>query len=167
MTLQLFHAFAIFKCPSEVKFWKLWWKLWWRNCLFTFLWNREGGKIQILFFKKGFRLPLYNSISGACYCYPLSIAGWFSETRRCFLRCLQVSSSSSLLFSIVCWFSVSIVSFSVKQRSQDLLPLENACPRAFIDHFTSKGISLSLSFQTYEDSVVWLAGLSLNDALCW
>ena len=51
----------------EAKFW---------NCLFTFLyvlWNglftflkkREGGKIQILFLKKGFTLPLYISISGA------------------------------------------------------------------------------------------------------
>jgi hypothetical protein len=31
------------------------------------------------------------------------------------------------------------------------------CPRAFIDHFTSKGIFLSLSFQTYQKNVVYQA----------
>ena len=72
-----------------------------------------------LFLKKGVRLPLYNSISGACYCHPLSIVGCFVEISRCFRRCLQVSSSSSLLFSIVYGFSVRITSFSVKHRSQD------------------------------------------------
>ena len=111
-------------------------------------------------------MPLYNSISGACYCYPLSIVGCFIETSKCFRRCLQVSSSSSLLFSIVWGFSVRITSFSVKHKSQDWLPLENAWPRAFIDHTTLGVIFLSLSIQTYEDSVVWLVGFLLNDALC-
>ena len=92
--------------------------------------------------------------------------GCFIETSRCFRRCLQVSSSSSLLFSIVWGFAVRITSFSVKHRSQDWLPLENAWPRAFIDHTTLGVIFLSLSIQTYEDKVVGLAGLLLNEALC-
>ena len=111
-------------------------------------------------------MPLYKSISGACYCYPLSVLGCLIETRRCFRRCLQVSSSSSLLFSIVWGFSVRMTSFSVKHRSQDWLPLENAWPRAFIDHTTLGVMPLSLSIQTYEDRVVGVVGFLLNDALC-
>ena len=44
---------------------------------------------------------------------------------------------------MVCGFSVRMTSFSVRHKSQDLLPLENECPLAFIDHSISKGIPLS------------------------
>ena len=126
-------------------------QLWWNSenvCLFTLLksskFSRRAGKFKFFILKNGVRLPLYNSISGAYYCHPLSIAGCFVETSKCFRRCLQVSRSSSLLFSIVWGFSVSITSFSVKHRSQDWLPLENAWPPAFIDH-TTLGVTPSLS----------------------
>ena len=81
--------------------------------------GRENSNSFFIFLKKTSRLPLYKSISGAYYYYPLSILGCLIETRRCFRLCLQVSSSSSLLFSIVWGFSVRITSFSVKHRSQD------------------------------------------------
>ena len=87
-------------------------------------------------------------------------------SKRTFVRCLQVSSSSSLLFSIVWGFSVRMTSFSVKHKSQDWLPLENAWPRAFIDHTTLGVMPLSLSIQTYEDRVVGFVVFLLNDALC-
>ena len=106
--------------------------------IFVYISLKLGGRenSNSFFEKRGLRLPLYNSISGAYYCHPLSIVSCFVETRRCFRRCLQVSSSSSLLFSIVWGFSVSITSFSVKHRSQDWLPLENAWPCALIDQTT-------------------------------
>ena len=44
-----------------------------------------------------------------------------NDTRWCFLRCLQVSSNSSLLFNIVLWSAVRIVSFSVRHRSHALM----------------------------------------------
>jgi hypothetical protein len=47
------------------------------------------------------------------------------DTRRCFLWCLQVSSSSSLLFNIEFWSAVRITSFSVRHRSHVRPPLEN------------------------------------------
>ena len=45
------------------------------------------------------------------------LGGSNKDTRRCFLRCLQASNSSSLLFSIEFWSAVRIVSFSVRHRS--------------------------------------------------
>ena len=56
-------------------------------------------------------------------------------TSRCFLRCLQGSSSSSLLFSIEFWSAVRITSFSVRQRSHARPPLENACPVVMLKFF--------------------------------
>ena len=108
--------------------------------------------------------------SGVSFCYLGQDLGFFLVARRYFLRCRQVSKSLSLLFSMLLWSSVKMTSFSVKQRSQARLPLENACPLAFIDHFislfTSNGIPLFFSFQMYEESVVWFASGLLNDVLC-
>ena len=47
---------------------------------------------------------------------PCYLSG-FLFLRRCFLWCLQVSSNSSLLFNIVFWSAVRIMSFSVRHRS--------------------------------------------------
>ena len=74
------------------------------------------------------------SMTRGSYCYSGTIVGFFSETRRCFLLCLQVSNSSLLLFNMVFWSSVNITSFSVRHKSQALPPLENACPRDLMDH---------------------------------
>ena len=71
-------------------------------------------------------------------CYLTVVSGGFfflnKDTRRCFLWCLQVSSSSSLLFNIEFWSAVRIMSCSVRP------PLENACPLALIDHFISNSV---------------------------
>ena len=85
---------------------------------------------------------------GGWYC-PVSTTGGFDETSRCFLRWRQVSSNSSLLFSMFCWFSVKITSFSVRQRSQALLPLEKACPFLIINHFT-----LNWMFSSFFDLLI-------------
>ena len=60
-------------------------------------------------------------------CYLMVVSGGSSssgslnkDTRRCFLHCLQVSSSSSLLFNIKFWSAVRITSFSVRHRSHAL-----------------------------------------------
>ena len=90
---------------------------------------------------------------GGYLCYPVFVAS-FTETSRCFLRCWQVSSSSSRLFNMVFWFAVKITNFSVKHRSQALLPLENACPLAFIDHVTSKWILSSFNFNIWQKCCV-------------
>ena len=71
------------------------------------------------------------------------LGGLNKDTRRCFLWCLQVSSSSSLLFNIEFWSAVRITSFSVRHRSHVQLPLENGWPLALIDQFTKWGIFLS------------------------
>jgi hypothetical protein len=55
----------------------------------------------------------------------LSLGGLNRDTRRCFLWCLQVSSSSSLLFNIEFWSALRITSFSVRHRSHVRPPLEN------------------------------------------
>ena len=54
-----------------------------------------------------------------------SLGGLIKETRRCFLRCLHASNSSSLLFSIEIGSAIRIVSFSVRHRSHARPPLEN------------------------------------------
>lgn len=114
------------------------------------------------FFKKMFLVPPNIAIfGGGGYCYPESI-----DTRKCFLLCRHVSSSSSRLFNILLLSSVRITSFSVKHRSQALDPLENVCPFAFIDHLISKGVSFSFRSQIKLDNVVWFAGLLLIDDLC-
>ena len=46
----------------------------------------------------------------------------------------------------------------MRQRSHALPPLEKACPRDLMDHFTWKGTPLSFNFQMYDDSDVWLTG---------
>ena len=106
-------------------------------------------------------------------CYLMVVSGGSSssgglnkDTRRCFLRCLQVSNSSSLLFNIEFWSAVRITSFSVRHRSHARPPLENGWPLALMDQSTKWGVILSFSFQTYEDSVVWRLGIFLNDDLC-
>ena len=96
---------------------------------------------------------------------PVSMCGFFTDAKRCSLLWRHVSSSSSLLLSIVCWSSVRIIIFSVKHRSQAFPPLANGWPRALMDHLTSNGIFWSLSFQTYEERVVCLAGLFLSEDL--
>ena len=60
-----------------------------------------------------------------------SSGGLNKDTRRCFLRCLQVSNSSSLLFNIEFWSAVRITSFSVRHRSHARPPLENGWPLAY------------------------------------
>ena len=76
-------------------------------------------------------------------CYLMVVSGGSSssgglnkDTRRCFLRCLQVSNSSSLLFNIVFGLAVRITSFSVRHRSHARPPLENGWPLALIDQST-------------------------------
>ena len=126
-----------------------------------------NSKFVFAFLKIIWGSPCHISITRGSYCYSGTIVGFFSETRRCFLLCLHVSNNSLLLFNMVFWSSVNITSFSVRQRSQDLPPLENACPRAFIDHFISKGVPLSFKFQMYDESVVWLSGFFFMECLCW
>jgi hypothetical protein len=90
-----------------------------------------------VFFKKCLGSPCYLMVvSGGS----LSLGGLNKDTRRCFLLCLQVSSSSSLLFNIELWSAVRITSFSVRHRSHDRPPLENGWPLALIDQFTKWGI---------------------------
>ena len=55
-----------------------------------------------------------------------------NDTRRCFLRCLQISSNSSLLFNIMLWSAARIVSFSVRRRSHTLI---KNCPKLYILNF--------------------------------
>ena len=94
------------------------------------------------------------------------LGGLNKDTRRCFLRCLQVSSSSSLLFNIEFWSAIRIASFSLRHRSHARPPLENAWPLALIDQLTYQGDSLSFNFQMYEDNVVLLYFMFLKDVLC-
>ena len=75
-----------------------------------------------VFLKKVITFPRYLTVvSGGSS----SSGGLSKDTRRCFLRCLQVSNSSSLLFNIEFWSAVRIVSFSVRHRSHARPPLEN------------------------------------------
>jgi hypothetical protein len=65
-------------------------------------------KLEV-FLKKCLGSPCYLMVvSGGS----LSLGGLNKDTRRCFLLCLQVSSSSSLLFNIELWSAVRITSFS-------------------------------------------------------
>ena len=115
-----------------------------------------------MFLKKCLGSPCYLMVvSGGS----LSLGGLNKDTRRCFLLCLQVSISSSLLFNIEFWSAVRITSFSVRHRSHDRPPLENGCPLALIDQFTKWGIFLSFNFQMNVDSVVWHLGIFLKDVL--
>jgi len=100
-----------------------------------------------------------------CQGVPFFLGGLNKETRRCFLRCLQVSSSSSLLFNIVYGSAIKIASFSLRHRSHARPPLENAWPLALIDQLTYQGDSLSFNFQMYEDNVAWLYFMFLKDVL--
>ena len=96
----------------------------------------------------GLKFPTYSCISQGSYCCPVSVVGVFNETKRCFRRCLQVSSMPFVrLLSIDCWFSVKITSFSVMQKSQAFPPLEKSWPFAIIDHSTLYGMFLSFNFQ--------------------
>ena len=70
----------------------------------------------------------------------LSLGGLNKDIRRCFLWCLQVFSSLSLLFNIVFWSAVRIMCFSVRHKSHDRPPLENGWPLALIDQFTIWGV---------------------------
>ena len=107
------------------------------------MFGKNSLDLSVHYSKKGLWVP---PSSGG---YPGSM-----ETKRCFLLCLQVSSSSSLLLSVVRGFAISIVNFSLKHKSQALLPEEKTCPFALIDHFISKLMPLSFSPQIYEESVV-------------
>ena len=102
-------------------------------------------------------------------CYLTVVSGGFffsdKDTRRCFLRCLQVSSNSSILFNIVFWSAIRIISFSVRHRSHALPSLENACPLALIDQFTKWGIFLSFNFQM--DILTWGTGVSATVKSLW
>ena len=83
------------------------------------LWSHLRPWLKYL--KKCFGSPCYLTVvSGGSF-----FLGGNSDTRRCFLRCLQDSSNSSLLFNIVLWSAVRIISFSVRHRSHALPPLEN------------------------------------------
>ena len=73
---------------------------------------------------------LKRCLGSPCYLMVVSggsffLSGLNKDTRRCFLWCLQVSSSSSLLFNIEFWSAVRTTSFSVRDRSHEWPPLEN------------------------------------------
>ena len=59
---------------------------------------------------------LKKCLGSFCYLMVVLVCSFFlgenKDTRRCFLRSLQVSSNSSLLFNIVFWSAVRIMSFS-------------------------------------------------------
>ena len=77
-------------------------------------------------FKKLFRFnsPCYlSTISGEC------LFG-IKDKRRCFLRCLQVSSNSSLLFNIELCSAVRIMSFSMSHKSH--APTWKCMPLCFL-----------------------------------
>ena len=92
--------------------------------IWNWIWVEFGinGRFMKYFFKNCLGTP----------CYLIVVSGGFfflnKDTRRCFLECLHVSSSSSLLFDIEFWSTVRIKSFSVRHRSHARPPLENACP---------------------------------------
>ena len=116
----------------------------------------SGGKVKCLYAWKWrgilkFEFPIEFKLNFGCIerflkkClgtprYLIVVSGGFSflnkDIRRCFLRCLQVSSNSSLLFNIVFWSAVRITSFSVRHKTHARPPLEKACPLVLIDHFT-------------------------------
>ena len=76
--------------------------------------NLSLSLIWKVFKKKCLGSPCYLMlVSGGSF----FLGGLNKDIRRCFLRCLQVSSSSSLLFNVEFWSAVRITSFSVRHRS--------------------------------------------------
>ena len=115
---------------------RIWISIWDWN----WIWVKSGVEIEFELNLKVSEVFKKNCFGTPCYLTVVSGGSFFlggnNDTRRCFLRCLQVSSNSSLLFNIVFGSAVRIMSFSVRHRSHALPPLENACPYALIDQFT-------------------------------
>ena len=168
MTLRFVSGFHLHRMSTDAQHWEIQFKTW----MFTFkgqenlnlkfnldyIWTKfEGFEV---FLKKMLRYLMV--VSGGSFL----LGGLNKDTRRCFLRCLQVSSSSSLLLNIEFWLVVRITSFSVRYRSHERPPLENGWPLALMNQFTKLLDSLILYIQMYEDSVVWHLGIFLKHVLC-
>ena len=89
------------------------------------------------------------------------------DTRRCFLRCLQVSSN---LYLLVFWSAVRITSFSVRHRSHARTPLEKV---KYIDFeirmresFLWKQIGAFQNFTNFGMLCCWLVNCFLSFFVC-
>ena len=103
----------------------------WRIWLFTFLFGK-GREIWIwnwIWVKFGLNWKVFEAFFINCLgtpCYLIVVSGGFfflnRDTRRCFLQCLQVSSSSSLLIEF--WSGLSISkNIKVWFKSAHFLPI--------------------------------------------